>query len=81
VWIKKTGVGSASSEEKRVYYHNAIYAIAGLVTNYMNIEPPTSEKGKGLFDRTEISLYKWTKDENPEFDGDDRQTDQEKPKE
>lgn len=75
VWIKKTGVGSASSEEKRVYYHNAIYAIAGLVTNYMNIEPPTSEKGKGLFDRTEISLYKWTKDENPEFDGDDRQTD------
>lgn len=50
-------------EMNRVYYNNAMYAIAGVITNHMNIQPPFSpgEAKKPRFKRTEIRIAAWSK--------------------
>merc|ERR1711881_720686 len=48
-------------ECNRVYYDNAMYAIAGVITNYMNIQPPLSpgEASKPKHKRTELRIKAW----------------------
>lgn len=49
-----------------MYYNNAIYAIAGLITGYMNLQVPLSsgEAKKPRHKRTEIRISAWMKQGN-----------------
>lgn len=64
-------------ECNRVYYDNAIYAIAGIVTSYMNLQVPLSpgEMKKPKHKRTEIRIALWMKQSDVnnlgDEDGDD----------
>lgn len=61
VVMQKYGLGTPR-ECSRVYYKNAIYAIAGVVTGYMNLEPPYAQKGRDKLPkhlRTEERIHSW----------------------
>lgn len=65
ILMKKYGINTPR-EENRVYYNNAIYAIAGLITGYMNLQVPLSsgEAKKPRHKRTEIRISAWMKQGN-----------------